>query len=98
MAESMVRRRGGRASQRWRRLRLVATGEAPGRAEGGASEEAVRLLEKMQAMQDEEAKQAAAGTTAEPGGRYKPPAGALHIHVHTLRHRLLRIACSSVLG
>ena len=40
---------------------------------GGASEEAVRLLEKMQQMQAEEAKQAAAGTTAEPGGRYKPP-------------------------
>ena len=50
---------------------------------GGASEEAVRLLEKMQAMQAEEAKQAAAGTTAEPGGRYKPPPVAPNAYSYT---------------
>ena len=50
---------------------------------GGASEEAVRLLEKMQAMQAEEVKQAAAGTTAEPGGRYKPPPVAPNAYSYT---------------
>ena len=50
---------------------------------GGASEEAVRLLEKMQQMQAEEAKQAAAGTTAEPGGRYKPPPVAPNAYSYT---------------
>ena len=39
--------------------------------------------QKMQQMQAEEAKQAAAGTTAEPGGRYKPPPVAPNAYSYT---------------